>query len=118
MKGLPPTVDLTSLSRARVIQLCFGENEFQVHFDNTARVVVESDMTLCEPQSIDVRIVKYGEAASQLCRILGDRVLNAVRTADGGLLLRFERGAELQILNNNAQFESFQVHIAGETYVA
>lgn len=118
MKGLPLAIDLTRFSAAQVIQLCFGENEFQIHFDNNVRVVVESTIVFRDPSSDDVPIEKYGQAASLLCRVLGNRILLAARLDDGGLLLRFDSGTELHVLNDNVQFESFQVHVAGQTYVA
>jgi hypothetical protein len=117
MKGLPTNVDLEPLFRARVIQLCFGENEVQVHFDKGARVVVESEMLYRTAASTETRISKYAAAATVLCRMPGQQVVTANREADGGLSLRFDGGDELHVLNDSVQCESFQIHIAGKTYV-
>lgn len=117
MNGLSANVDLTPLSGVRVIQLCFGENELQLRFDTGARAVVESVVVYRDAAALELRTSKYSEAAAVLCRMLGQQVLSAARETDGGLYLRFENGDELRILNDSAKYESFQLHIAGQTHV-
>ena len=117
MKGLPVNIDLAPLSGTEAIQLRFGEHQVQIHFANESSISVESTMVLSAGAG-DVRIDDYPHAASLLCRILGDRVLGATRGDDGGLLFRFESGTTLRVLNDSARYESFQVQVAGQTYVA
>jgi hypothetical protein len=118
MNGLPLAIDLSCFAEARATQLCFGENEFQIHFDNDVHVVVESNMIFRSILTDEVRIERYAPAASLLCRIVGIQVSQALRTDDGGMMLRFHDGGELHLLNDNSQFESFQIHTAGQIYVA
>jgi hypothetical protein len=117
MKGLPSNIDLTALSGAEVTQLCFGAAQLQIHFANQSSIAVESDMVLVNPEG-EVRVEDYSQAASLLCGLLGDQVLAATRREDGGLLIRFHGGIALHLLNDSAQFESFQVLLAGQIYVA
>jgi hypothetical protein len=100
-----------------VIQLCFGTAQVQIHFANRSSITVESEMVFVNAEG-EVRGEDYSQAASLLCRILGDQVLAAQRREDGGLLLRFHRGITLHVLNDSAQCESFQVLLAGQIYVA
>jgi Family of unknown function (DUF6188) len=117
MKGLPSNVDLAPLSGTEVIQICFGATQLQIHFANQSSIFVESEVVFVNADG-EVRIEDYSQAASLLCRILGDRTLAATRREDGGLLMTFAGGITLQVLNDSARFESFQVRVAGHTYVA
>ncbi len=118
MNGLPRSIDLTGLIGAHLIQLCFGENEFQIHLDSDAKIVVESRVTMRSGPSGETRIDDYAQAASVICSLLGTQIQFATRTDDGGLLLRFDSGTELRVLNSNTEYESFQVHLGGHIYVA
>jgi hypothetical protein len=117
MKGLPSNIDLTPLSAAMVSHLCFTVAQVQIHFDNGNSIVIESAMVVVSSEK-ETRIEDYPQGASLLCGFLDDRVLVATREEDGSLLVRFEGGSALHVLNDSRQFESFQVHVAGHTYVA
>jgi hypothetical protein len=118
MNGLPLGIDLTKFNDARVIQLCFGENQLQFHFDNDDSVAVEGKVIIRGSVSTDTRVDRYATEATRLCGVLGKRVSLASRVDDGGLRLRFENGIEITVLNSKKQYESFQVHIGGTTHVA
>jgi hypothetical protein len=89
-----------------------------MHFDTRAKVMVESECVLRGMSADPIRVEEYASAASSLCRLLGARVLSASRTDDGGLLLRFMNGAELEVLNDSSDTESFQIHLGERIYVA
>lgn len=117
MNGLPSNIDLTPLSATEVIQICFGTAQLQIHFANQSSILVESGVVFVNADE-EVQIEDYSQAASLLCGILGDRTLAATRREDGGLLVTFAGGITLHVLNDSTRFESFQVRVAGHTYVA
>ncbi len=116
MKGLPSTIDLAPLSDAELIQLCFGVAQVQFHFSNQTSVTAESAIVVRAPSG-EQRVEDYVQGASLLASLLGNRLLGAVRKEDGGVLLRFEGGRDVRVLNDSAQFESLQIRIGGQTYV-
>jgi len=118
MNGLQPGIRLTSFVGEELLQLCFGAHQLQIHFANRIQVMVESECVLQGMSPDPIRIDNYSSAASSLCRLLSAKVLSASRADDGGLLLRFANGAELHVLNDTQENESFQIHLDGKIYVA
>ena len=117
MNGLPADLDLTPFVGAIATQVCFGMHQLQIHFDDNRGVFVESPVVFSGVDG-DVPINDYTMAASLLCRLLDDRVLEATRDDQGGLILRFGGGIALHVLNDGPTFESFQVRLAGQLHVA
>jgi Family of unknown function (DUF6188) len=117
MNGLPADLDLTPFVGAIVTQVCFGMHQFQIRFDEDRGVFVESAVVFSGVDG-DVPIDDYAMAASLLCRLLNDRVIEATRDNQGGLILRFGGGIALHVLNDVPNYESFQVRLAGQLHVA
>ena len=87
------------------------------HFDERSGVFVESPVVFSGIEG-DIPIDDYAIDASLLCRLLGGRVIEATRDSQGGLILRFDGGNALHVLNDGPNFESFQVRLPGQFYVA
>jgi hypothetical protein len=117
MNGLPSDLDLTPLVGTSVNQICFGMHQLQIHFDERSGVFVESPVVFSGIEG-DIPIDDYAIDASLLCRLLGGRVIEATRDSQGGLILRFDGGNALHVLNDGPNFESFQVRLPGQFYVA
>jgi hypothetical protein len=117
MNGLPADLDLTHFVGAIVTQVCFGMHQLQIHFDENRGVFVESPVVFSGSEG-DVPIDDYAMAASLLCRLLDDRVIDATRDNQGGLILHFGGGIALHVLNDGPNVESFQVRLAGQLHVA
>lgn len=118
MQGLLPSVDLHLLVGAKVIQVCFSAHQCIFGLDLDARIAVESSCEYTAPGRVTVTVAEYSRAATELCELLDASVLSATREVDGGLLLHFSSGSTLRILNDNREFESFQVHIGKVIHVA
>jgi hypothetical protein len=116
MKGLPSHVDLSPFAGAELTQLCLGVNQVQFHFANQTSIDVESAMIVRGPGG-ETRVQDYAQAASLLASMLGARLLVTTRQDDGGVLLLFDSGREIRVLNDSAQFESFQLRVRGQVYV-
>ncbi len=118
MQGLSPSVDLQPIVGAKVSQVCFSTFQCIFGFDIDARVAVESSCQYTAPSGATVTVTEYPRAATELCELLDTSVLAAAREPEGGLTLRFSNEATLKILNDNRDFESFQVHIGKVVHVA
>ena len=118
MNGLSSSADLTPFVGREVLQLCVGIHQLQIHFDSHVSVMVESECRFRAPAAEDLRVDSYALAASSICTLLGQQVRSASRTEQGGLLLRFTTDAELEVLNDSSHYESFQIHIGSQIYVA
>lgn len=118
MQGLSPSVDLQPIVGAKVSQVCFSTFQCIFSFDIDARISVESSCVYTAPSGATATVTEYARAARELCELLDASVLSATREADGGLTLRFSDGATLRILNDNQEYESFQVHVGKSVYVA
>lgn len=118
MKGLPPTLDLSPLVGAQVSQICFGAFQCIFNFDVAVRIAVESTCIYTGPSGAVTSVRSFPQAAAELCELIGISVQGAFRENSGGLLLQFMNGATLRVLNDNKEYESFQIHVSNTVYVA
>lgn len=118
MNGLPPSVDLTPIIGAEIIQICFGKFQFALNFDLEVRIVVESTCIYISSLGASEIIEDYPKAASQLCELLGLQVEGIERSIDGGVVLKMTGGKRLEILNSSRTYESFQIEIGKLLHVA
>ena len=118
MNGLPVKVKFDQLLENELTQICFGTFQFILNFEGSVQIAVESICVYESASGVLDEIQNYSEGASQLCQLIGDKVLSAERDVEGGLILSFKSGAKLQIKNSNKDYESFQIHLGQQTYVA
>lgn len=118
MNGLDSAVDVSPLIGRQLIQLCFGAWNVAVIFDSEMRIVVESTIEVSCSTPAGARINDFRKGASLLCDSLGHEIVDAVRTIGGGLAIRFASGVQWTIENSVEDYESFQVHIGGQLFVA
>ena len=117
MNGLPQDIDLTPMATATVIQLSFGANQLQIHFDNASQIATEGACLIRERGRAERRIEQFGVAATALCRLIGQRTKSAVRANDGSFLLQFVNGTGLSA-PCESEYGSFQLVLRGKTFVA
>lgn len=119
MQGLPEGVDLRPLAGAMVSQVCISSAQFILRMDSEAHIDVESTCRYRRSSGgVAIEISSYASAAASLCELLGDSIRSAGRDRDGGLSIEFASGAVLQVMNDNREYESFQVHLPPHVYVA
>jgi len=118
LNGLPITIDLSPLLGKELVQVCIGAFQFILNFDADVRIAVEGTCVYCSPKDVPIEIDNYREQASLLCSLVGTQISSAERDSNGGLDLHFANGATLQILNSSHEYESFQVHVGQQFYVA
>lgn len=118
MQGLSAAVDLAPLVGCQLTQLCFGAWNVAMIFDRGIRIVVESTIAMNTSSPAVSRIDNFREYASVLCEAIGLDVVDAVRTEEGGLAIRFASGLRWTIENSEAGYESFQLHFGDRIFVA
>lgn len=118
MNGLPATIDLSALTGAVISQVCLSQFQCILNFESDARIAIESNCMYTSSSGRALPIVSHAAAATEICELIGTPVREARRQPDGGLLLRLTNEATLEILNDDRDHESFQVHLGKEVYVA
>lgn len=127
--SIPNDFPLQALVGQEVTQVCVGLGQIQLHFyspiagseprqwEPGARLDFEAGCELAKAGA-DKRLVKGDELASeggQLCLLLGDTVSSVAPLERNELLIGFISGAYLQLLTDPVGFESYHLHIAGES---
>lgn len=118
MNGIPATVDLNPLIGKIVLQICFGVLQLMVKLDDSIEIGIECECSYIDNLGVSTLILDYSAHASLICNLLGLRISSVKRTQDGGLMLRFETGVQLNLANSNREYESFQIHLPSGIYVA
>lgn len=131
MAGLqiPDDFPLPALVGQEVTQICLGIGQIQLHFyspiaganpkrwEPGARIDVEAGYEL-GIHGRDVCVVRTDEIASQggqLGLLLGDTVASVARLERNELLVRFSSEICLKLLTDQEGFESYHLHIAGQS---
>jgi hypothetical protein len=109
VNGLPDGVDLTFLTARRLEQLCLGEYQVQLVFDDDVSIDLEGEFSL--------NGARGGVAAAHLLHVLlGGSVTIAERSGAGDLMLKI--GAhELIVHDSNGSYESYTLHKGTEVIV-
>jgi hypothetical protein len=81
------------------------------------KIAVEGGLCI-RTDNRDLQIDDYAAHATEICSILGSRILDAQRTHDGGMEMRMSSGVSIRIQNSQSQYESFQIHFGDSVVVA
>jgi hypothetical protein len=97
-------------------QVCVGQNELILHFDNDTRMLVESELRIRSPhaESHFSDSVEAGRAATYL---LGLEVSSARAMSDRTLRIEFGTAASVEVYDSESHYESFTVMWPGGTIV-
>ena len=118
MNGLPINIDLSDLVGLTVTQICFGFATLIMRFDPDVDLTIESDCILTSPAGQVESINEFRNHAVPICGLLGEQLLDASRDSSGGLLFKFQSGTTFQIINDSVAYESFQLRIGSQLFVA
>lgn len=118
MNGLPASIDLQPLIGKEVVQICFGCFQLILNLEGNIRIAIESICVCRLATGYEFEAHNYCQEATHLCKLMAEHVSFAHRDVDGGLVLGFTNGIELQIKNSNLEYESFQIHIGQQIHVA
>lgn len=118
MNGLPTNINLNELIGAELLQICIGGFQCILNFDKDINLSIECECIYDSGEGEKLLITDYTQNAALLCNLIDKNISHAARSDDGGLLIRFSNHVVLHLLNNNGHYESFQVNIKGQTFVA
>jgi hypothetical protein len=110
MYGLPSDFDGRVFTGRILEQVCFNENQVTLSFDGDMAVMVESAFSYEAPPA-ESRLTEVPVFHSDLMRLLGRRVSSAVGDEDGTLVLVFENGHRLRILDDSREYESYRIRL-------
>lgn len=109
MFGLPSDIDLTFFQKQRLIQICFGANDLQLHFDEKASVSITSLIRFKSALGDYSETEDYRQLAGVLVTLLDQTVKSARGEKDGTLELVFESGVSLTVFDNTEHYESYMI---------
>jgi hypothetical protein len=112
MYGLDRTVSISFLVERKVEQICVGEFQSQIRFDEDVVISVEGDVT------IDGQ--RYGgprASAGSLLALLGTRISGAKNPGNGDIELTMANGCALTVHDSEREHESYSVTWQGGTLV-
>ena len=118
MNGLSLDVNLTPFIGRELVQLGLGAWSVAFVFDGPVRIVVESSIVIASADGKSNTVHDFRQGATELCSLIGLKVVGAERSSAGGMTLHLSSGARVEIENSNVGYESFQVHLGDRIVVA
>lgn len=110
MYGLPDNFALDSFREATLIQVCLGQYQVQLRFDQNRGVSIETRYTVHDASGEQQEFVDVTDGAAALAALLGSRIDRATGTTDGTLTLMFVTGAKVIVYDDSDQYESYQIN--------
>jgi hypothetical protein len=115
--GLPEDETFDFLAGRVLEQVCFGQFQTQLRFDESVRVAVEGDIVVRQPGLDSIEVEDGRDIAAPLLALLGQAV-SRVRVPDSNnLLIEFNWGTSVCFIDSEEHYESFQVHVGDRTIV-
>jgi Family of unknown function (DUF6188) len=116
MYKLPTDLELSFVTGAQLLQVCVGQNEVIVNFDRNIRITIlsEIEVSVAAPAESNTRSARI----AALLDLLGAQVVHAAITAAGALVVRFESGTTLEVLEDNECYESFWIQHGERLFAA
>ena len=114
MYGKPIGVSFSEFIGQRLIQICFGEHQTQLHFDERCSVSADVDVKVLTPKGLTL----WGDdARKELLTLIGRIVQSSAFVDDKTFVMKFDSGVRLSLHDDSDQYESFQISINGALYV-
>lgn len=109
MNGIPEKISESLLVAAKLIQVCIGENETILHFDNGTSVTLECDVSLVVGRGSTKQLSGSVATGAALLPLLGAGILAVDRKTQRDLVIQFERDAIVTLHDSNEHYESFSI---------
>ncbi|WP_188037031.1 DUF6188 family protein [Actinotalea sp. JY-7885] len=110
MYGLPAATDLSALNGLILLQVCVGQNEVILRFDDTSWIRVESAMRLVPDGATPIQ--EQDGVLRELFAALGAPIEAVQWTVEGTVRIRFQgRDAHVEIVDDDPHYESFMIQL-------
>ena len=109
MHGLPSDLDLDFIVHASLLQVCVGQNEVILRFDDEISITIESRFLIRDPQGHEATFEDAPRGAASLVSLLADSVIGVSGEEDGTLRLSFTKGGILEVYDSSKEYESYQI---------
>ena len=117
MNGIPERIDATLLVGATLFQVCVGENEVILRFDNETSVMLECEVGVAVAGMAAQKTSRAILTGSAMLALLGTKVIEITRRSPEALTVRFERDVIVTLHDSNAHYESFSIMNGGRQIV-
>lgn len=112
MYGIPASTDLNFMAGMSLIQVCVGQNELILRFDEPVEIVVESDMFVHQG---GVTAHERSDVILGLIGCLASPITSLFWREDGTIVLFLdERQARIELRDANADYESYTVYVKND----
>jgi Family of unknown function (DUF6188) len=118
MYGLPDDFDAGAFVGRTLEQVCFTENQVTLHFDCVVDITVESAFVHGDRKSESSHpVIRMPVHESGLMRLLGSSIIESSGNQDGTLMLAFDNGDLVKILDDAPNYESYQIRIGDRVII-
>jgi len=111
MYGVPADLDLSMFIGATLIQIAIGEYQVNFCFDGYRLVSVEGfwQVKNATGQILDSELKNSERDCYRVHRLLGRRVTGFQVHAPTSVVLQFDEGYTLEVVDSSTQYESFSI---------
>ncbi|MBO9540450.1 hypothetical protein J7643_07655 [bacterium] len=110
MYGLNDSIDLDFLLHKELSQVCIGQFNLQLRFNENVCVSIESGFNyLPSPEVIYELSAEEYISSSMVSVLLGHAISKVEKSGKGNLELTFSNGAKLQIFDDNEYYECYTI---------
>lgn len=103
MYGFSKNFDFDLIIDIDILQICFGQNEIIINFDNNVSACITSNIS-CGGE----KCARYADIASELCNLLlYSRIVEARVEVGNKLILKTDKGNTVEIYDDECEYESF-----------
>lgn len=111
--GISPQFPFKELQGGNLIQICIGQHDLQLNFDNRVKFSISSRVKI---MTDNVNTDSYKNIANNLCKFLGHAIKRSLSNELKSILLEFDVGS-IEIFDDSENCESFTVTIDGKVIV-
>jgi len=117
MYGSIEEVDLRFLVGSELIQVCIGENEVVLRLNPDISVMIASNVVVANGEGEGRLYEDSRELGAGLLPLLGSRVISAEGTSEGTLIISWDIGPSISILDTWEHYESYTIRNGDDVIV-
>jgi len=117
--GLSPETDLAPLNGCMLTFVGFGQYQVVLAFSGDAQcsISIEGDYVVTPSARTPTMFSEPVAGATALLSLLGNTVVRAAVPTNGTVRVGFDDGSVFEVLDSNADYESYQIDLGGRLLV-